>query len=61
MLLYICAASKLQHLLDLEVQHGPLPGTTPAITDVLNYLENVIIAGAGCCYCTTACIFSYFT
>jgi len=51
---FVCAASKLQHLLVLESEHGPLPGTTPALTDVLNYLENVIIGG--CCYCTTASI-----
>ena len=35
------AVSKLQSLLVLEAEHGPLPGTTPAVTDVINYLENV--------------------
>ena len=35
------AVSKLQRLLVLEAEHGPLPGTTPAVTDVINYLENV--------------------
>ena len=35
------AVSKFQRLLVLEVQHGPLPGTTPALTDVIDYLENV--------------------
>ena len=41
------AASKLQRLLVLEAEHGPTPGTSPALTDVLNYLENVIMAS--CC------------
>ena len=40
---FVCAASKLQRLVVLEAEHGPLPGTTPAITDILNYLENVIV------------------
>ena len=30
-------ASKLQHLLVLESEHGPLPGTIPALADVLHY------------------------
>ena len=40
--LYSPAVSNFQRLLVLEAEHGPLPGTTPALTDVLNYLENVV-------------------
>ena len=39
--------SKFQRLLVLEAEHGPLPGTTPALTDVIDYLENV-------CYTNTS-------
>ena len=38
------AASKLQRLLVLESEHGPLPGTRPALTDVLHYLNKVYMA-----------------
>jgi len=38
------AVSKFQSLLVLEAEHGPLPGTTPAIKDFINYLENVYYA-----------------
>ena len=34
-------ASKLQRLLVLESEHGPLPGTSPALADVLHYLNKV--------------------
>ena len=35
-------ASKLQRLLVLESEHGPLLGTSPALTDVLHYLNKVM-------------------
>ena len=34
-------ASKLQQLLVLEAEHGPSPGTVPALTAVLYYLNKV--------------------
>ena len=34
-------ASKLQQLLLLEAEHGALPGTSPALTDVISYLGQV--------------------
>ena len=39
---YIYIASKLQRLLVLESEHGSLPGTSPALTDVLHYLKKVM-------------------
>ena len=43
------AVSKFQRLLVLEAEHGPLPGTTPALTDVIDYLENVCHAVLASC------------
>ena len=40
--LYLPAVSNFQRLLVLEAEHGPLPGTTSTLTDVINYLENVV-------------------
>jgi len=47
--LYCCISSnalcitahKIEDLLELEAKYGPLPGFTPAIDDVLNYLRQV--------------------
>ena len=34
-------ANKLKWMLALEAEHGPLPGTSPALKDVLDYLKMV--------------------
>ena len=41
-------ASKLQRLLVLESEHGPLPGTSPVLADVIHYLNQVL-----CCILNT--------
>ena len=38
----IHTASKLQRLLVLESEHGPLPGKSPALPTVLHYLNQVL-------------------
>ena len=35
-------ASKLQRLLVLESEHGPLPGASPVLDDMLHYLNQVL-------------------
>ena len=34
-------ANAIHDLISLEGEHGPLPGHTPAVNDVLSYLEKV--------------------
>lgn len=38
-------------MLILEAEHGPLPGTSPALIDVLNYLEKVLLL-IHLCFCS---------
>ena len=40
-MLCFVTAHKIEDLLKLEAKYGPLPGFTPAIDDVLNYLKQV--------------------
>ena len=37
----LSVANAIHELISLEGEHGPLPGHTPAVNDVLSYLEKV--------------------
>ena len=41
--LILIIADKVQIILQLESQYGPLPGFTPALTDVIDYLTEVSV------------------
>ena len=39
----VCLLANIEKLLALEAKYGPLSGNTPAIDDVLNYLQQVCV------------------
>ena len=51
----LSVANAIHELISLEGEHGPLPGHTPAVNDVLSYLEKVNQLIATCL--KTVCFF----
>ena len=57
--LLLSSANKVEELLSLETQYGPLSGYTPAINTVLNYLQQVYDVGIITCIPHSSQVYYY--
>ena len=54
--MFIFSAHKVEALVKLEAQYGQLPGVSPAVDDVLEFLKTVCLILYGFSYVVTSCM-----